>query len=137
MYNSIYYVRMQIYFFSSVVVGNRSFVLRIKVRRSFMQPSRVSFCTYYSLKCLFIFIIHYSFKNLSGFAGLFRGPRRGWETSPTGSRVKTRRKHGKLNSPTDVTPTGLDCYITVFLHRCRPYGAKEGKNTCCCRPYGA
>ena len=28
MYNSIYYVRMQIYFFSSVVVGNRSFVLR-------------------------------------------------------------------------------------------------------------
>ena len=25
-----------------------------------MQPSRVSFCTYYSLKCLFIiFIIHY------------------------------------------------------------------------------
>ena len=39
-----------------------------------MQPSRVSFCTYYSLKYLFIFIIHYSFKNLSGFAGLFRGP---------------------------------------------------------------
>ena len=43
-----------------------------------MQPSRVSFCTYYSLKCLFIiFIIHYkdpktktgsfSFKKLSDF----------------------------------------------------------------------
>ena len=27
-----------------------------------MQPSRVSFCTYYSLKCLFIFIIHYSYR---------------------------------------------------------------------------
>ena len=59
-----------------------------------MQPSRVSFCTYYSLKCLFIiFIIYYkdpktktgsfSFKKLSDFPP-FLTIRWRLQTAPTG-----------------------------------------------------